>query len=425
VLELLVDTQMLDVAGLDIDGEPRYAFHNIIWLFAREQLTESPDAGLQLPALTRVLGGWLALAETAHRALYGGDFAVMRGTAPRWQPPAEVRDRVLNDPLRWLEAERPNLCAAIGQATDAGLHEQAWELALYLVTLFEGRSYFDDWQRTHERALEAVRKAGNRRGEAALLCSLGSLYVSRRRLAAAPSVLRPALDLFTEVGDDHGVAMVYRNIALLHDNQGEPESAARAYERALDGFRCVGDLIDQAYVLAQLAQLDLGKGQADAAVDRLNEALGICREVSNPRLEAQVMYRLGQALCQQRRYEQAEMIVTTVLDMVRRNRDALGESYALHTLGVIAGALGRSAESEQLMRAALEVKERILDTTGTAQVHLDLARLLADQGNTAKAVELAEHALQTFAERRMSIWEERARTLLKLLTSSAEPEPQR
>ena len=131
------------------------------------------------------------------------------------------------------------------------------------------------------------------------------------------------------------------------------------------------------------------------------------------------MCRLGQAMIQQRRHEQAELIMTTVLDMVRRGRDQQGEGYALHALGVIAGALGRPAESERLLRAAMEVRDRILDSAGAARVYLDLAPLLADQGNAAEAAQLAERALRTFAERRMSTWQDKAQALLDVLTSSA------
>ncbi|MEN3361066.1 MAG: hypothetical protein V7637_5048 [Mycobacteriales bacterium] len=420
LLELLVDTQLLDVAGLDLNGEPRYAFHDIIRLFAGERLARSEDAGARQAALVRVLGGWLALLEAAHRKLHGGDFTVLRGSSPRWTPPAEVTAVVVADPLRWLDAERPNLCAAVGQAADAGLHEQAWEIAVYLVMLFETFSYLDDWQATHNRALEAVRAAADRRGEAALLRSLGSLHHSRRQLAAEHAVLHPALSLFKTIGDDYGVAMTQRNLALLYDNEGETEAALAAYQQAADGFRQFDDPVGQAYVLSQIAQIELAKGQTTAAIDRLRSALEVCRDVESPRVEAMVLLRLGEAMVQQRQYDEAHLIMSTVLETVRRLRDSEGESYALRVLGVIAGCLGRHAEAEELLRAALAIREeQTLDQVGTARINLDLARLLADRGRTTDAVDLVERAVKTFDERRMQIWQSRARELLDSLTGGA------
>jgi DNA-binding SARP family transcriptional activator/tetratricopeptide (TPR) repeat protein len=423
LVELLVDTQLLDVAGLDLNGDPRYAFHDIIRLFAGEQLTRAEDADSRRQALVRVLGGWLCLVESAHHKLYGGNFTVLRGGSPRWQPPADVREVVVTDPLRWLDAERLNLCAAVGQAADAGLHEQAWELAVYLVTLFEAYSYYDDWQATHERALEAVRRAGNRRGEAALLCSLGSMYVGRRRVAAAQSVLHPALTLFKATGDSYGVAMTQRNLALLYDAEGEIEAASAALQQAADGFRQAGDLVGQAHVLNQIARIELANGDTAAAVDRLRGALEICRDLESPRVEAQVLFRLGEAMRQQRQFEEAELIMSTVLEMVRRARDTTGESHALHALGLIAVKLGRSTEAEESLRAAVALREQALDQVGVATVHLDLAQLFADRGQTAEAVELVERAVKTFDERRMHALQVKARHLLDSLTGGAGAAP--
>ena len=146
LLERLVDAQLLDVVGSDVTGLPRYRFHDLIRLFAKEQLAVHESPATQLASVERVAGGWLAIAEQAHQRLYGGDFTVLHGNGRRWQPHAPYLDQVLQDPLGWLESERPNICAAVLQAADAGLDELCWDLAMTLVTLFETRSYLDEWQ---------------------------------------------------------------------------------------------------------------------------------------------------------------------------------------------------------------------------------------------------------------------------------------
>ncbi|MGW7052613.1 AfsR/SARP family transcriptional regulator [Streptomyces sp. NPDC054887] len=110
LLEPLVDVQMLDVVGMESTGGFRYRFHEIIRVFAREQLAAHDDPATQSAALRRMMGGWMALAEVAHRRIYGGDFTVLHGTAPRWLPPAAHVDELLADPLEWLDSEHANLC---------------------------------------------------------------------------------------------------------------------------------------------------------------------------------------------------------------------------------------------------------------------------------------------------------------------------
>ncbi|MFL6126422.1 AfsR/SARP family transcriptional regulator [Actinophytocola sp.] len=422
-LELLVDSQLVDVVVVDVmaanaGGRPRFVCHDITRLFARELLADHQEDRAATTALERVLAGWLAQVERAHRQIYGGDFTVLRGSAQRLWLAGGHMDGVVEDPLAWLDGERQNLCLAVEQAADRGLSELSWELAVSLVTLFEAHSYFDDWQQTHECALTAVRAAGNRRGEAALLCSLGSLHLSRNRLAPARSVLPRALELFEELGDTHGLAMTLRNLSLLHYAEGDTARSADACHRALDGFRREGDLVGHAHALGHAARIDLDAGRYQSAVDRLNTALAICREVKVPRVEAQIRHRLGEVLFRQRRYDQARLVMGQVLAIVRADGDLVGEGYAVHTLGLICSGTGDRDEGERLLRAAIDIRERIMDFVGAARVGLDLAALLGEWGRYREAIALAERAAHTFGDRKAPMWEDRARDVLDALAGT-------
>ncbi|TWP50357.1 tetratricopeptide repeat protein [Lentzea tibetensis] len=407
-LKQLVDARLLDVTGSDVTGLPRYRFHGVVRSFARDRVL----ADEARTAFERVAGGWLALAERAHQRLYGGAFTILHGSATRWRPHAPYVDQVSQDPMGWLDSERANLCAAVFQAADLGLDELCWDLAVTLVTLFETRCYLDDWQLTHDRALAAVRKAGNRRGTAAVLCSLGSLHISRRRGEQARAVLEPALELFGELHDTHGLAMARRNLGVVEYREGRPELATRMFELSLTGFERVGDVVGQAYVVSQLAQLSLDRGEYDLAVGRLREALVMCRDIRSPRVESQVLYRLGSAMLLQGRYEQAQQLMTSVLGMVRRSGDTVGESYALHSLGLISGRLRMFTEAGRSLRRAIRLCEANLDRVGAARIRLDLAQLVSQQGETFDAVAIAEQAMTTFQELRLSLWESRTFVVL-------------
>src|SRR5690606_37574809 len=87
VLERLVDAHVLQAVDYPGVRQLRYRFHSLIRAYARERLAETEPPAERSAALTRVLGAWLALAETAHRREYGGDYTIIHGTAPRWHPP--------------------------------------------------------------------------------------------------------------------------------------------------------------------------------------------------------------------------------------------------------------------------------------------------------------------------------------------------
>lgn len=421
LLEPLVDVQMLDVVGVESTGGFRYRFHEIIRVFAREQLAAHDEPASQTAALGRMLGGWLSLAEQAHRRIYGGDFTVLHGSAPRWEPPAPCVDELLVDPLEWLDSEHANLVQAVEHAAAAQMDELCWDLATTLTTLFEGRGYFDDWERTHQLALEAVRAAGNKRGTAALLSSLGVLHLGRSQKEESRAALTTALGLFQELDDPHGLALCHRDLALLERMQGNEDRALTLYDRALRDFDRVGDVVGRAIVLTQSAQIWMVRGQAPAAQDRLDEALGIYRSVGYTGGQARTLRRAGQLSQARGEHERAVRTFTEVLELCRDSGDVIGEGHLLRDLGHAHAELGRGEAARGFYAQALSVREQIMDHGGAALVRLDLARLLVASGGAgerSRSRELLESSVRVFRDRRM---DSELAEAMRLLGSAALP----
>ncbi|MEU6485718.1 BTAD domain-containing putative transcriptional regulator [Streptomyces sp. NPDC046887] len=404
LLEPLVDVQMLDVVGVESTGGFRYRFHEIIRVFAREQLAAHDEPAVQSAALRRMMGGWMALAEEAHRRVYGGDFTVLHGSAPRWTPPAAYRDELLVQPLEWLDSEHANLVQAVEHAAAEQLDELCWDLATTLVTLFEVRGYLDDWERTHRLALDAARSAGNRRGSAAVLSSLGSLYLTRGQHEESRAALTTALGQFEELDDRQGLALCHRDLALLKRFRGQEDRALALYERALRDFDLAGDVVGRAIVLTQSAQIWMARGQSAAAQSRLDEALGIYRSVGYVGGQARTLRRAGQLLQQQGEHERAVRTFTEVLELCRDGGDVIGEGHLLRDLGNAHAVMGAGEQARGCYDQALTVREQIMDHGGAALVRLDLARLLTRDGGAAersRARKLLRGAVRAFRDRRM------------------------
>src|SRR6185437_6139775 len=111
ILERLVDVQLLSICDGPADS-PRFCIHDLIRVYARERLMDTDPELERVAALRRLLGGWLALAEQAHRVEYGGDYTILHGTAERfrlaeWAEPAgdlpAAWQRWREHPLEWLE----------------------------------------------------------------------------------------------------------------------------------------------------------------------------------------------------------------------------------------------------------------------------------------------------------------------------------
>ncbi|GHH43065.1 AfsR/SARP family transcriptional regulator [Lentzea cavernae] len=377
LLEPLVDVQVLDVVSVEPTGEFRYRYQDVLRLFAREKAAQDIPATDRTAAVSRLLGGWLALAERAHRDIYGGDYTVLHGTAPRWQP--EV---TFADPLEWMDGELENLCAAVHQAATSGLDELCWDLAVTSVTLFESRGYLAHWERTHAEALTACRAAGNTRGTAAVLSSLGTLHINRGRLDDSRAALLPARDLFADLGDTHGLALCDRDLALIARNTGDATTALRLYDRSLTAYGEAGDIVGRAIVLTQRAFILATNGEITQARTDLAEAMAVHESVGYTGGAARTLNRIGQVQAMAGEHAAATATMRRVLEMVRDTRDVIGEGQLLRNLGQVSAAAGRVGEARAYFEQALAIRERILDHTAASTIRAELAALPAGEAHT-------------------------------------------
>ncbi|MFJ2202337.1 AfsR/SARP family transcriptional regulator [Streptomyces violaceusniger] len=376
LLEPLIDRRLLDITAMDQGGEFRCGLSQMVRTFAHERLpAEIPEAE-RTGAVRRMVGGWMALAERAHKEIYGGAYTIVTGRAERWYPPEDYVRRCLRDPLGWLESEQTNLLNAVELAARSGLDELCWELATTLVTLFEARGYPELWERTHQVALTAVQEAGNERGQAAVLGSLGTLHLHRGEHEAAGPYLSAALEIFERIGELRGQALCLRDLARIERHHGDDDRALALYESAERNFVRAQDVIGRAHVLGEMAHITMRRADFARTRSYLDEALGICRSAGFDRGQALALRRLGQMLMYQQQYEAAERTLLEVLAMVRASGDLVGAGYVLHDLGRVNAHLRRVGQAVEYYSQAARIRERILDHSGVAAVRADIVAIL-------------------------------------------------
>ncbi|GAB3678023.1 BTAD domain-containing putative transcriptional regulator [Saccharopolyspora tripterygii] len=405
VLEELVEARLIDIS--DAHGQ-RFGWHDLIRIYAQEALTEDEPESERDAALRRLLGAYLSLAGEAHRRLYGGDYTVLHGDGYRWELPEREVELLLTEPMSWLEIEEAGLVAAVRQAAESDADEQCWDLALTTVTLFEARGRLHRWQETHRWALEVVRRRENRRGEAAILCSLGSLRQVMRGESGV-SYLEEALRLFTELEDRHGRALALRNLAFVDRMAGRFDRAAERYTSAIDGFREADDLVAEAHTLVNLAQVYSDVQNFDRATEALEESMRLCRSTGNERVEAQAWQRYGELYLGQERFEAAERSFRQVLELVRPMGDQVGEVFALSGLGMTWTAQKMFLEAEKVLVRALQLCEVVTAHLGEGRVLLALGWLYLARHELNSADEYLQRASDSFEDLRAKLWH--ARTL--------------
>ncbi len=395
-LDTLIEARLVEV-WMTEGGSPRFRLHDLVRIYAQERIAAEDSIEERLAALQRLVRCWLTLASEAHRRSYGGDFATLHGSAAAWEIPEELVSELLDNPMDWFRAERAGLVSAILRAGQAGFAELCWDLALTSVTLFESEHLVVDWRRTHEAALEATRRTGNLRGEAAVLYSLGNLAVGVNP-GEAIRYLERAFQIFDRIGDAHGRALALGLLAYVDRQGGHYDEALAHYMDALAESRAVGDLVSQVDALTGIAQIHMGRDCLEEAEEYLNQALAICRSLKAPRVAAQTEHRLGEFFLHKGNLEWADLTFRSTLDLVRREHDLVGEIYALMGLGAVHARRERYSLAESDLLAACRLSGQLGDNLAHGRVLLALADFYLARQVPQQAVPLLSEALVLFKD---------------------------
>lgn len=396
-LESLVDAHLLDATGGGAGAPPRFQFHDLVRVFARERLQAEETPQEQEEALRRALGAWLFLAEEAYNRECGVG-TTLHGNALRWSLPPTLVSRLVASPYEWFERERTALVSAIRQAARHGWDELCWDLAVTSVLLFELGTYFSDWQETHQLALTAVRRAGNRRGEAAVLYSLAGLAIFQRRLDEALHHLEPAMRTFLEIGDEHGWALAAQDVAFVHRVRGHLDQALELYEQVATTLRRVGNRLHLAYALHGMAKIYIERHEYRKAQMYLEEARMLSSVAGIYRLRAQLTHRLGEIALLQGDVQSAERRYQTVLELTRAAHDRVGEAYALYGLATVQVQRRMWEAAEQSLQQGMELAHDVGDRLIRARMMLSMAQVCLARRQTTEAIGIFRRALEEFRE---------------------------
>lgn len=414
LLEQLVDAQLVQITGRDEAGQGRYRVHDLLRVYGRERATAEDSAADRRDTLLRVLAGWLALAERAEELLPSGEHLPLPRVAPRWHLPATITGALVDPPADWFAAERATLVSAVTQAAELGCTSLACELAGSLTAFFELRSRHDDWQRTHETALSAARRAGDTRAQGLLLCRLGNLQLDRNELDRALDVLHAALVAHRAAADARGESHTLQALSHAHRLRGQPEDARRCAEAAIEILHGSGEqrglagaryylgavLVEQEAFADALAQLHLALDADEAAGDRRGAAM--------------TSLQLARAHLALGDLPAASHAAQCCLDAQREVGDQRGRAYALVTLGEIQAAQHRPADAEATLRSALTLACEHRDRQAEAHSHRALGELRLAQHDGAAAVAPLTTALAVFTELDLPRWRDRTLRALEV-----------
>ncbi len=412
LVDRLADAHLLEPLGADRTGRVRYRFHDLVRLYARERADLEDTRQDRSSALSRLLRTWLTLTRRA------GDLDPTGVPHLVPQGAGEGTDmglggRLLADPRAWLRAEHGSLVAGVVLAARLGLDEEACDLATALVQAsFRVNNQFEEWQRTHDAALAAVRRAANPRGEAVLLTGLGQLRYEQDRFDDADRYFREALAGFERLGDLGGRATALSGIAAVGRERGNFTEATACLEQALSAFETLGDAAGAAGARYDLGAILREKGNSAEATVHLRKALTIYRSIGSRRGEGLALRAIGLVHRADGDLARAEEQCSRALHLQRSAGDRLMEAYAVQALAKVRFRLRPDDAELPALLGALRVCRELDDGFGEALLLRTLGELHLAQRRVDHASACLGQALDLWTRLRHPVF--RARTLRDL-----------
>ncbi|WP_051840826.1 tetratricopeptide repeat protein [Streptomyces sp. NRRL F-5126] len=383
---------------LEHPAAERWSMHDLVRLYAAELGAEHAHSDRRREALSGLLDHYMAetRAATSH----------LEGSSP------DSRFAGREQAMGWLEAERPNLVAAVTDC--AAGHVQA------VVALGEDLRVFllryrrvEDLIAIARATLEGLRRLaagtagvsapddlmdGFRVLEAGALNNLGNSLREARRYPEAMAAHAEALGVAQRLGDRtleadclNGAALVLLRVRRFGDAVAPLRVAAAIHREA-------GDLRREGRSLANLGTALMRLDRDEEAYEVLGRDLAICRETGDRYGEAETLSNLGLCLRHLGRLDDAVDAHRQACLVFAEMGDPYSEGQSLDNLALCLRRLNRPQEALADHVRAAALFRSVGDRHAEAMAVGNSAGALQEAGRPAEAIPLHVEAAATFEE---------------------------
>jgi hypothetical protein len=341
--ERLVLAGLLQPAGVDLAGEPRYRPHDLVALYARE-LADRDDPAEVRSAVRRLVDTMAYLGRAVQgRVARIGDVLPAQDLPTTTRLTAGAVERLLRDPVAWARASQPHLLDAVGRACRYGWPDRAALVADLTFPVLYPFARSEPFRRAYEDICQSARAAG------ADLVAWRAGYI---------------------------------RAGLLID--GRLAEAAAGFENCVTGFRRLAARRELVYALVSLQFSRSMLGQP--VEDLVQEALEVARSLDDPTCLMLALRARGESLVMRDRVTDALPVLAQALELTHVVGDASTRRIVLNLMAKSALAVGDVRQARHHVTAAMELVDEGTNPRG-------LAWLLIQRGRIALAANAPEAAI--------------------------------
>ena len=369
----------------------RYLLHDLLREYARALVAADQPVQAR-SAAERLINFYAHVAAGACRHI--ATWTTAGGRLPPTDPPASAPQLTTSrEAADWLDAERPNLHAAVSYAAAEGMPLHSIAIAAAMGGYLRARGHWQQATAQYRTALRAARAAGDRRGEAGMLDELGLLQQLTGDYPDAAATLTQAIELFGELGDKPDQAYALNHLGLVYGHTSDFRATIDCHQQALELALAAGDKLAEAVSLTGLGMGLLMTGAYPASIENYQQALSLFRGLGSTFDEADALTELGFAWRLTGDYAAALAHEREALELWRQLGDRLGQAWALDELGRVHQETGEYSAAAACLEEALELHRDLGSRHGEIVALNNLGELATRTSVPEKASEIHREAL--------------------------------
>jgi len=363
--------RLLDLlAGVHLVEEARpgrYRLHDLLRVYAAEQVWIAEDAAGRRAALRRMLTWYLHTAVHADLVFVPGRRHPALGSPPPGCEPRTFTD--YEQALAWCDTEHANLTAAIRLAAETGHDDVAWRFPVALRGFFDLRRPSAEWLAWASTGVTAARRAGDRDGQAWTLDCLGHAHSGLGKFTDALGCYTEARDIRRETGDRWGEnvnSMI--NLGCTYLELSRFDLGLDCFQRVLAAAREAGNKYVQSLALVNLAETYIGLARPEDVLACAEQAVQMTREIGYRQAEGTALGSVATAYRAMRQPARARDWYQQALVVRRQIGDRHGEAEILRDLGDLSAEAGHAQAASRSWHQALAILEGLGDARACAEI---------------------------------------------------------
>jgi len=250
-----------------------------------------------------------------------------------------------------------------------------------------------DWEEAHQGfllALDRLREAADREGQALALNSLGAVLLCLERAQEAEEAFQEALIRTREIGDIETEARVLQNLGILHARPGRFQEAEVFLNSSLHLRERALDRVGQARCLRIKSMIRRRSGDPSGAAESLVASLEASEEAQEARNLALGWWARGLLDQATGDLEAAETHLRKALEFAVAAEDRPVEARVLSNLGLLSHLQAQHARATRMHRSAQAILQEEGDSQALLRARVNAAASMLAQGETGEARKVLE-----------------------------------